>query len=103
MQAGPTYESTVSYTYDAGNRVIQAVDSVTGTIVRAYDGLNRLTSETTPQGTISYTYDAGSRRQTSTVTGQSAVSYTSTTPAASPRFPREARRYNSLMTMLIGA
>ena len=75
-QAGPTYESTITYTFDAGNRLTKAVDSVTGTITRGYDGLDRLTSETTPQGTVSYTYDAASRRQTSTVTGQTVVNYT---------------------------
>ena len=75
-QAGPTYESTINYTFDAGNRLIQTVDSVTGTITRGYDGLDRMTSETTPQGTISYTYDAGSRLQTSIVSGQTVVNYT---------------------------
>jgi len=74
-QAGPTYESTVTYSYDAGNRLTQAVDSVTGTITRGYDSLDRLTSETTPQGTVSYTYDAAGRRASMTVAGQPAVSY----------------------------
>ena len=45
-----TYESTIGYTYDAGNRMTQAVDSAGGTITEAYDNLDRLTSETTPQG-----------------------------------------------------
>ncbi len=45
----------------------QAVDSVTGTITRGYDGLDRLTSETTPQGSVTYTYDSAGRRQTMTV------------------------------------
>ena len=75
-QAGPTYESTINYTWDAGNRLTQIVDSVTGTIIRGYDGLDRLTSEQTPQGTVSYTYDAAGRRQTMTVVGQTAVNYT---------------------------
>jgi len=51
------------------------VDSTAGTITRAYDGLNRLTSETTPQGSVSYTYDAAGRRTTMTVAGQSSVVY----------------------------
>jgi RHS repeat-associated protein len=75
-QAGPTYESTINYTWDGGNRLTQIVDSVTGTITRGYDGLDRLTSEQTPQGTVSYTYDAAGRRQTMTVAGQTAVNYT---------------------------
>jgi len=74
-QAGPIYESTVTYSYDAGNRLTQAVDSVTGTITRGYDNLNRLTSESTPQGTVSYTYDNAGRRATMTVAGQPVVNY----------------------------
>ena len=54
----------------------QIVDTVNGTITRTYDGLDRLTSETTPKGSVSYTYDNANRRSTMTVAGQSAVSYT---------------------------
>jgi uncharacterized protein RhaS with RHS repeats len=50
-------QSTVNYTWDAGNRVTKAVDSIAGTINRTYDGLNDLTQEATPQGTVNYTYD----------------------------------------------
>jgi len=75
LEPGPTYESTVSYTYDVGNRLTQAVDSVTGTITQGYDNLNRLTSESTPQGTVSYTYDNAGRRATMTVAGQPVVNY----------------------------
>jgi RHS repeat-associated protein len=75
-QAGPTYESTINYTWDGGNRLTNLVDSVTGTITRGYDGLDRLTSEQTPQGTATYTYDAASRRQKMTVAGQTALNYT---------------------------
>jgi len=50
-------------------------DSIAGTITRTYDGLNRLTSETTPQGSVSYTYDAAGRRTSMTVAGQTAVNY----------------------------
>jgi YD repeat-containing protein len=51
------------------------VDSIAGTITRTYDGLNRLTSETTPQGSVSYTYDAAGRRTSMTVFGQPTVNY----------------------------
>lgn len=69
--ANPTaYLSTVAYTYDAGDRITQIVDSANGTITRSYDGLNRLTSETTPQGTVSYAYDAAGRRTQTTAPGQ---------------------------------
>ncbi len=72
----PTYQSSISYTYDSGDRLIQVVDSASGTITRGYDLLDRLTSETTPEGSISYTYDGADRRATMTVAGQTAVSYT---------------------------
>jgi YD repeat-containing protein len=74
-QAGPTYESTISYSYDAGDRLIQAVDSISGTITRSCDGLDRLISEVTPQGSVSYAYDSAGRRTSMTVSGQTAVTY----------------------------
>jgi YD repeat-containing protein len=71
-----TYESTISYTYDAGNRMTQAVDSAGGTITRTYDGLDRLTNETTAKGSITYTYDNADRLSTMQVAGQPQVGYT---------------------------
>jgi RHS repeat-associated protein len=68
--------STVAWTWDLGGRLTQVQDSISGTISRAYDGLNRLTSETTPQGTLSYTYDAAGRRLTMQAASQAQVSYT---------------------------
>jgi RHS repeat-associated protein len=73
--AGPTYESTINYSYDAGDRLIQAVDSVTGTISRSYDGLDRLTSEVSPRGSVNYAYDAAGRRTSMAVSGQTAITY----------------------------
>ncbi|MCU1269196.1 MAG: hypothetical protein JWN74_490 [Acidobacteriaceae bacterium] len=73
---GNSYASTISYQYDAVDRMTQATDSISGITTRIYDGLDRLTSETTPQGGISYTYDNASRRATSQVVGQSPVGYT---------------------------
>jgi RHS repeat-associated protein len=72
---GPTYESTITYNYDAGNRYASVVDSVTGTITPAFDNLDRMTQEVTPQGTISYTYDNANRRTSATVSGQTAIDY----------------------------
>lgn len=46
-----------------------------GTITRAYDGLDRLTSETTPQGSVSYGYDAANRRTSMSVSNQAQVAY----------------------------
>ncbi len=73
--AGGSTESTVAYNYDAGNRVTSVNDSVGGILTENYDGLDRLTSETSPQGSVSYQYDAASRRTQMTVAGQSAVIY----------------------------
>jgi RHS repeat-associated protein len=70
-----SYESTTGYTYDAGNRMTQAVDTAGGTITEAYDNLDRLTSETTPQGSISYGYDLAGRRTSITVAGQPQITY----------------------------
>ena len=70
-----TYDSTITYSYDAGNRLIGTVDSVTGTITPTYDKLDRLISEQTPQGTVSYTFDLAGRRTQKTVAGQAGVNY----------------------------
>jgi RHS repeat-associated protein len=71
-----TYESTIAYTYDSGNRLTQADDSMAGTITRAYDLLDHINSEMTPQGSISYAYDNANRRETMRVAGQPQVTYT---------------------------
>ena len=77
-----TYHDSTStnYTYDAGNRVTQVQEkdvsgTVTATITRTYDGLDRLTNETTVQGSVTYVYDNASRRTSMTVAGQPAVTY----------------------------
>jgi RHS repeat-associated protein len=70
-----TYQSTIGYTYDAGNRLIQLVDSAGGTISRQFDLLGRLTSETTSLGSLSYVYDKAGRRTSMSATGQPAVTY----------------------------
>jgi RHS repeat-associated protein len=72
----PTYASTITTTYDAGNRATAIADSVSGTIGRTFDLLDRLTEETTPEGTVNYTYDTAGRRATMQVGGQTQVSYT---------------------------
>jgi RHS repeat-associated protein len=73
---GPTYESTINYTYDGGNRLSKLVDSTSGTLTPVFDGLNRLTAETTPISSVAYTYDNGSRRTSATVSGQTSICYT---------------------------
>jgi len=67
--------STTAWTWDLGGRLTQVQDSLGGTITRAYDGLNRLTGDTTPQGTVSYSYDAAGRRLTMQAASQAPVSY----------------------------
>mgnify|MGYP002085017896 FL=1 len=54
--------ASTNYTYDAGNRITQVQEknsggTVTATITRVYDGLDRLTQEVTAQETVNYTYD----------------------------------------------
>jgi RHS repeat-associated protein len=74
-QAGPTYQSTTGYTFDAGSRLTGITDSITGVISRTYDGLDDLILETTPQGSVAYTYDADKRKQTMTPSGQPQITY----------------------------
>ncbi len=70
------YTSTIAYTWDAGNRLVQAVDSISGTITKSYDGLDELLQEKTPTSQVTYTYYASGLRQSMAVQGQTAVSYT---------------------------
>jgi RHS repeat-associated protein len=67
--------STVSWTWDLAGRLTQVQDTVGGTVMRSYDGLDQVLSETTPQGTVSYTYDAAGRRLTMQAASQAQVSY----------------------------
>jgi RHS repeat-associated protein len=69
------YKTTIAETWDGGDRLTELVDTVSGTITRAYDGLDRLIKEATPRGTVSYSYDAAGRRTAMTVLGQPTVTY----------------------------
>lgn len=69
-------DATVTYTWDAGNRLTQAVDTQDGTITLGYDSLNRLVSETSPRGSVGYAYDASGRRTTLSIPGQADITYT---------------------------
>jgi RHS repeat-associated protein len=70
-----TYESTMVYTYDGADRLIQVVDSASGPITRSYDDIARAFAETTPQGSVSYDFDAAGRRVRMKVPGQPEISY----------------------------
>lgn len=70
-----SYQSTITYTYDGGDRPTKVVDSLAGTITPVFDGLDRLSSETTPQGQVTYTYDNANRRATMLVAGQPQIIY----------------------------
>ncbi|MGB6871088.1 MAG: RHS repeat-associated core domain-containing protein, partial [Acidobacteriaceae bacterium] len=74
-ESGPVYQSTITYQYDAGNRLTSAMDSIAGTITRTYDGLNAITGESGPQGSIAYGYDAAERRTSAQAGGQTAIQY----------------------------
>lgn len=74
--ANPTaYTRTINYTYDAGDRLLQANDSVTGAIDMIYDGLNRLLTQTGGTGRIDYSYYSNGLRKTQTVLNQPTVNY----------------------------
>lgn len=75
VTAGPTYESTISYTYDLYDRLTQAVDSSSGTITLSFDDLTRTATETTAQGTVSFTYDKAGRLTAKSVSGQPSITY----------------------------
>jgi RHS repeat-associated protein len=72
-KSGNNYQSTLTYTWDVGGRLTQVADSTSGagTITRTYDDLDRLLTE----GSLTYGYDAASRRTSTTVSGQPAVTY----------------------------
>jgi RHS repeat-associated protein len=70
-----SFQNSIAYTYDGGNRLRTAADSIAGTASLNYDGLDDLNYESTPQGTINYTFDAARRRTSMTVTGQTIIKY----------------------------
>ena len=72
---GSTYESTINYTYDNGNRFQQITDSLAGSMTFGFDELDAMTSITTPQGTVTYTNDDVGRRESMSVPGQATVFY----------------------------
>jgi RHS repeat-associated protein len=72
---GPIYESTIGYTYDAVNRLIKTIDSISGTITRNYNDANRTFTETTTNGTITYSFDEAGRLISKNISGQANIGY----------------------------
>ena len=83
-----TYDSSITYRYDAGNRLLRVVDSATGTITPEFNAPDRLISEQTPQGTVSYVYDLAGRRTQMTVAGRRASITPTTMPTCCCRLHR---------------
>jgi YD repeat-containing protein len=67
---------SISYTYDALDRLTQAVDSLSGTITRSYNDVARTVTETAPQGSVTWAADKAGRTTSMTVAGQPVVTYT---------------------------
>jgi len=66
-------ESSVTYGFDSGNRLLTVADTLGGTTTRMFDDVDRLTSDQQASvqasiGTVTYGYDAGSRRTAMTFT-----------------------------------
>ncbi|GIH02808.1 hypothetical protein Rhe02_08750 [Rhizocola hellebori] len=72
---GAGSESSVTNTYDAGNRLVGIVDSQAGAIVLTPDDRDRIVQEVTPQGTITYGFDDDNRRTSMQIAGQPVVTY----------------------------
>ncbi|WP_431264066.1 RHS repeat-associated core domain-containing protein [Roseateles chitinivorans] len=75
VDAPNVFKSTVTYTWDAGDRLVKAIDSSSGEISWSFDGLDRPLSETTSQGSVGYAYDAGGRRTAMTLQGLPTTRY----------------------------
>ena len=111
--ASTAYTNGIRYTWDAGDRLVKLEDgtctgtdcatfTVAATIDRLYDGLNRLIQETSPQGQVNYTYYANGLRQSMTVAGQPAVSYTYDTGGRLTQIQQAAGPVNGNMAQTIG-
>ena len=90
--AAPTaFQSVVEYSWDAASRLTQIVDKRCAnptsslncasptdvrTITRAYDSLDRMVQEITPQGEVNYAYDKAGRRTSLVVKNGPASSQT---------------------------
>lgn len=69
------YESTVEYSYDDGDRLVEADDSSTGTFTHAFNGFDQVTTETGPNGSVGYDYDDAGRVSSVEVPTQPAITF----------------------------
>ncbi|MBS1868275.1 MAG: RHS repeat protein [Actinobacteria bacterium] len=68
-QGNAPYESSVTYTYDAGDQLLSADDTQAGTFGFGYDDFGRITSATTPDSAQTFGYDAADRLASAVVNG----------------------------------
>ena len=68
-------DATVQRVYDSSGRLVQVVDSQSGTFTMTYDSAGRLVSSVSPNGAISYVRDADGRVLSRQVTGQAPANY----------------------------
>ena len=68
-------ESTITYGHDATSHLLNSVSDASGTYSYGRDALDRVTSESTPNGTVSWLLDEFGRRTQLNVPGQAAVTY----------------------------
>lgn len=73
--SGSSSESSITYSYDAANRLIKAVDSAAGTYRFTFDGLDDVLTASSPEGTVSYTYNNDGFGTSMSVPGQTKVTY----------------------------
>lgn len=69
-------ESTVTYGYDAADRLVEVNDSTSGRTRLTYDEAGRLIGESSPQGEITYAYDDAGRRTAMAVADGPETTYT---------------------------
>lgn len=67
--------STITPSYDAGDRVLSLVDTASGNLSWDYDDFDRVVEAASPQGTITYAYDLLDRRVSMGAPGQPLVEY----------------------------
>jgi RHS repeat-associated protein len=68
-QGNAPFESSIAYTFDAGDQLLRAEDTQAGTFGFGYDDFGRVTSATTPDSAQTFGYDAADRLTSAVVNG----------------------------------